>query len=265
MKRIISEQSFLIVITLFFVAFIGFSCATSSDSAKNMSGDSSGQGGSMARFTISGDFLYTVDHKTLKVFDVSKPEQINYLESRDQAVGIDIETIFTMDTLLFIGSQNGMYIYDIKRPGLPLRLSSVQHIRSCDPVVAQGNYAYVTLNTENSWCGGNLNVLQIYDISNPKEPILMKTMPLDYPKGLGIDGNKLFICSNGVRVYDITSPTNPIWIDDLSYMPEAGGITMYDVIPRNGILLAVGETGLWQFDYSGEKMSFVSKIAVNKD
>ena len=108
----------------------------------------SGQGGSMARFTIKGDYLYTVDHQTLKTFDISSAESPEYLKNKDQYLDFGVETIFTMDTLLFIGSRTGMYIYNITRPDFPQQMSYTPHITSCDPVVASGNYAYVTFYSE---------------------------------------------------------------------------------------------------------------------
>ena len=227
-------------------------------------GDSStGQGGSMARFTIKDNTLYVVDRETLKLFDVTTASTPKYLTMKDQFLGFDVETIFVMDSTLFIGSETGMFMYDISRPEFPARLAEVSHIRSCDPVVASGNYAYVTLNTLSARCGGGENVLRIYDISQRTNPKEVKTIALNTPRGLGVDGNKLFICVNkGIIVYDITDPENPVWVDDLSHISEAQNIDAYDVIPVNGVLIMTGADGIYQFDYTGERLQFLSKIAV---
>lgn len=229
-------------------------------------GEVSGRGGSMARFTVHGDYLYTVDNSTLKMFDLSTPEQPRYLERKDQALGFGIETIFNKDSLLFIGSQDGMYIYSVARPEFPQELSRVSHIRSCDPVVASGNYAYVTLNSQSVWCGGTSNLLNIYDISDLSGPKLKKEVSMNGPKGLGIDGNKLFVCdiTAGIKVYDVSNPVDPVYMADLSGIPETDGVTPYDVIPVNGLLLTSTDRGLYQFDYTGEKLKFVSKITVKE-
>jgi hypothetical protein len=237
----------------------------SGESAIGNSGASSGQGGSMARFTIAGDYMYTVDNSTLKMFDLSDAAQPLFLERKTQNLGQNIETIFNMDTLLFIGSQDGMYIYNIKRPQFPEYLSNVSHIRSCDPVVASGHYAYVTLNTDGVWCGNTMNGLFIYDISNVRNPMeIYSSADFDSPKGLGVDGDRLFVCEavKGVQVFDISNPARPVWIDDLSYIEQARGLRTYDVIPLNGLLLTSTDRGLFQFDYSGEKIQFVSKITI---
>lgn len=242
--------------------------ACSDDSGYSFGSDMNGggQGGSMARFTISGDYMYTVDMQTLKTFDISSADKPRYLDYKDQELRFGVETIFTKDTLLFIGSQDGMYIFNITRPEFPQQMSMVSHMRSCDPVVAEGNYAYVTLNSENTWCGRRSNRLEIYDISNPYKPKVICEYAFNKPpRGLGIDENKLFICENGIKVYDVSNPEKPVWIDDFSNIPEVHGIDTYDVIPLNGLLLVIGADGLYQFDYSGERLAYISKIDIKRE
>lgn len=241
-----------------------FWMSCSQEGASSDSSSSTGLGGSMARFTVKDHIMYVVDNNSLKLFDVSNAATPRYLSMKDQALAAGVETIFTMDSLLFIGSETGMYIYDVKRPEFPQRLGSVSHVRSCDPVVASGNYAYVTLNSDSWRCNRGTNELLVYDISYPQQPSLCTRMTLQAPKGLGVDGNKLFVCDKGLKIYDITNPTEPKWVDDLSHIPEAQDIDAYDVIPIDGILLLIGKDGFYQFDYTGERLQFLSKIEVAK-
>jgi hypothetical protein len=102
-----------------------------------------GIGGSMARFTITGDQLYTVDYSTLRTFDITdiaKPKAGAVTQ-----IGWGIETIFPYKSNLFLGAQNGMYIFDRANDGSVSLLSKYEHITSCDPVVVQNDIAYVTL------------------------------------------------------------------------------------------------------------------------
>jgi len=245
------------------VAFLIASCAT--DGSFKSDNTSTGKGGSMARFAIKGDVLYTVSPDSLKLFHIEEAANPKHAPERDIRVGFDIETIFPMDTLLFIGARSGMYVYDITDPRFPTLLSQVNHLRSCDPVVAQGKYAYVTLNTNASDCGPTPNnVLQVYDISNPANPRLQSTRPLNGPTGLGVDGAKLFVCDRGLKVFDITNPLNIRQIDDLVDIDEVNIRSAYDVIPLDGLLILVAEEGLFQFDYTGDRLKFVSKIEIKQ-
>ena len=110
-----------------------------------------GVGGSMARFTINGDFLYGLDGSNLDVVDVSN--QAMPVAKNEIPLSWDVETLFPTNNKLFVGSRTGMYIFDLQEPTKPTLLSHYAHVRSCDPVVVEGNYAYVTLRS-GSVCAG---------------------------------------------------------------------------------------------------------------
>ena len=86
-----------------------------------------------------------------------------------------------------------MHIYDVSNPASPQKLSVYQHVYSCDPVVVEGDFAYVTLNSLNTWCGRFSNQLDIIDISDLSDPKLIKQYAMESPLGLGIYGNLLFV------------------------------------------------------------------------
>ena len=244
------------------------SCASdkSDSGGSDGGGTTEGKGGSMARFTVKGDYMYAVASDSLKIFNIEDPAKPEYYPQRNLKIGFDIETIYPMDTLLFIGSRSGMYVYDISDPRFPTRLSEVSHIRSCDPVAAQDDYAFVTLNTNFSSCGTSVNnVLQIYDVSKPLNPVLLRAVELNGPTGLGVDGKKLFVCDKGLKVFEIVDP--PLYvkqIDDLYDIKDVDVRNAYDVIPVDGLLFLVAKEGLFQFDYNGERLEFVSKIEIKR-
>lgn len=217
-----------------------------------------GVGGSMARFSINGEALYVINQSNIIVFDISnitKPSKIS-----DNYIGWNIETLFMCDKTLFIGSQTGMLLYDATNPFALNRLSTFQHVRSCDPVVVEGNYAYVTLRS-GSMCGGNTNQLDVVDVENKTAPVLKKTYPMTNPKGLGIDDGILFVCDgpDGLKVYD-AADVNAI---DQHMISHFKNIKTYDVIPNNGLLFMVGDSGFYQYDYKNlSDIKLLSKILV---
>lgn len=220
-------------------------------SSASAGGGGGGKGGSMACFTIKDGYLYAVDATELHVFDlgeVSKPEKVG----NRVRVGTGIETIFNHGEKLFIGSQLGMFIYDISNRVYPVREGRYQHTRSCDPVVVEGNYAYVTLH-DGIDCGGGVNQLDVIDISNPKNPQKVRTFNMTNPHGLGVDKGTLFVCDgrDGLKVY---STKNPLQLNrnQLAHFPN---IDTYDVIPDNKreILIMVGDDKITQYDYQNPK------------
>lgn len=202
-----------------------------------------GVGGSMARFTLTGDYLYAVTTNTLQPFDISnleEPVAQNIIE-----LGWGVETIFPMYNHLFIGTMTGVLIYDLQNPAQPTYKSEFAHIRSCDPVVVEGDYAYVTLRDGND-CGNTVNRLDILDISDLSNPWLVKTYNMTNPHGLGIRDGALFICDGdaGLRVYDASD------VENLEARAHFEEIHAFDVIPLHNLLLMIGEGGFYQYDYS---------------
>jgi len=216
---------------------------------------SEGVGGSLARFAISGDQLYTVDNSDLKVFDISNPSQPTKVN--ELGIGWGIETIFPRGNALFIGSQTGMFIYDIRQPRSPEFLSNVQHVFSCDPVVADDRYAYVTLRSIQNVCGRFTNQLDIIDIEDLTRPELIITYPMVSPQGLGVDDGLLFVCDDGLKVYDNSN------VRDLKLLQHFD-IVAHDVIPINNLLLVVGDDGFYQYRYFGENIELLSRIPVDR-
>lgn len=219
--------------------------ASNSSFGDNNSEVSTGVGGSLARFTIKGDYLYTVTFEALKSFDISNLAQP--VSQGEVYVGWGIETIFPYDDYLLIGSQTGMFIYGLNDPTQPNQLGSFEHVRSCDPVVAEDDKAYVTLRG-GSPCGGFTNQLDVLDISQPLNPSLLTSYTMTEPYGLGIKNGILFICEgeNGLSVYD-ASDTYAITQNRLAHFPK---IHAYDVIPLYNVLLMIGKDGLYQYDYT---------------
>ncbi len=212
------------------------------------SGSGSGVGGSMARFTISGNHLYLLDGPDLQTVNVANEK--SPVEKTRLGLTWDIETIFPYKSNLFIGSQSGMYILDITSPEAPEKISTYQHIRSCDPVVVDDNYAYVTLRS-GTQCQGFTNQLEVIDISNLQSPKLVKVYSMTNPHGLGIDDKTLFICDgdDGLKAYDATD-VNAIDKHQLAHYKDINAV---DVIPFNDVLMMIGEDGIFQYDYSDPK------------
>jgi hypothetical protein len=229
-------------------------CGADLGSSNNIGGGV-GQGGSLARFTISGNHLYAVNGTKLKAFDIATPNNLRFVNEKD--LNVNVETIFSRDdSTIFIGTQSGMYIYDISDAPTVKYLSSYQHIVACDPVVANSTHAYVTLHTTvgEGRCWRGVNQLDIVDITDLKRIQLVNNIPMTSPKGLGLYGDTLLVCDEGIRIFDITDGDNPVQLDFES------GIDAIDIIPNGDLMLIATKTGLEQYRYHNGSLSFLSRI-----
>ena len=213
-----------------------------------------GVAGSMARFALVNDYLYTVTISAINSFNISQPQ--NPLFTGVVNMGWGIETIYPFQNNLFIGSTTGMFIYGTTNPAKPNYIARFSHATACDPVVADNDYAYVTLRTGNA-CSGQNNQMDLINIQNLSSPRLVKSYPLSNPHGLCKDGNVLFICdgTSGLKVYNATN------VSDLQLVKTIDGINAFDVIAYNNLALVVGKDGLYQYDYTNlSNIRLLSKL-----
>ena len=231
---------------------------SSASSFAGISGSGFGVGGSMARFGISENTLYTVDDSMLHIFDITSADNpINYGEFY---AGWLIETLFISGDKLFLGGRDGVRIIDIATPRFPQYLSQFRHVMACDPVVVADTLAYVTLRGGNT-CGNSLDRLDVLSVADYSNPKLLATYIMNSPAGLGIDGNTLFICDGdvGLKVYDVTDPLKI----DQNMIANFPGIIAVDVIPFNGLLFLIAEDGFYQYNYDDlNAIQLISKIGV---
>jgi len=239
-------------------AVCSFAGAADMALSSNKSSAAPGLAGSMSRFAIVNDFMYAVNRSSLQTISVTSPNDPQLLGTEN--MGWNIETIYPFKDKLFIGSATGMFIYNINNPSAPEKQGSFTHSRACDPVVADDDYAFVTLR-EGNQCDGTSNQLDIVNVQNLLSPSLVKTYQMTNPHGLAKDGNYLFICdgSDGLKVYDASSVLN------LKLIKHIKGLETFDVIAWNKRLILVTDKGLRQYDYSDiNDIRLLSTIAVNR-
>lgn len=247
MKNIILRCSIILFITTILLG-----CTKDSTNSFDSGNGNIGTGGSTARFIIVNNYLYVVDQNQLTTFYLdnngTQPEMVN-----TQRIGFNIETIFNMGDNLLIGSQSAMYIYSIRVPNTPEYVSSAQHLRACDPVVANEKTAYVTVRssaTNPNACGGNIDALLVYDITNIGNPILQATHTMQNPHGLALQDQTLYVTegSFGLKVFKINGQmpqelhlATTIMVEDNSFL---------DCIVKDGYLYAMMLNGFIIYDIS---------------
>lgn len=254
------------LVALALITFLLSSCANES----NTSLPTSGTNGSYSGIVIVDNFMYQVDTESIFTYDVTNPEDIEQIDR--QMVGFLIESIFHMQGVLFIGSGEALHIFEIGENGIPERKSQTNYTEfsedqtPCDPVISDGQYAYVTLSSVSSFdfsgpCARpiTLNQLRIYNVEDIAKPTEVNTIEMINPKGLAYDDDYLFVCENegGLKVFDKSN------VNDLQLIHHFEGIHTYDAIAREGLLIVIGEGAIYQFDYTSiTDMELVSTLNI---
>ncbi len=231
--------------------------ACSKESA-NTDTSNQAKSGSITKFAIAGNYLYTLGASTIEVFNITNkqhPVKVNSITTAN-----NIETIFSYLGRLYLGATDGVYIVDISMPTQPIVLGRASHQVGCDPVVAKGNVAYSTV-LQSRFCNNGTNITQselmVIDAFSFQ---IITSIALQEPQGLGYDGNYLFVCNGiyGINIYDITNETNPNHINTIY------NINAKDLITDNNTLIVASENGYSFYDYSN--INSVVKLAeINKN
>ena len=222
----------------------------------NNNGQQQGVSGSITKMTLIDNYLYVMENNKLIPIDISNPFEPK--NSEGVYIWRTVETLFATQNHIFMGTTNGMLIYETSNPNSPTEKSVINHVEACDPVVVQGNYAYVTVRSGNT-CAGTLNQLDVIDITDLSSPILKESFQFINPHGLGIDGTNLFICdgSAGLKVLDATNPLT----SGNQLIKTFDNIQATDIIPFNNIAIVIGDDGIYQYDYSDiQNLTLLSTI-----
>ena len=215
-----------------------------------------GTGGSLARFQIVDNYLYTVGNYEMAIFNIQNLAEP--VLSNTQYAGWNIETMFQAEGYLYLGSTNGMYIYNLVNPSSPEFVSDFTHWEGCDPVVVDGDYAYLTLRGGNL-CGQLESVLEVIDISDKTNPTLAARYNLENPYGLGIKNNMLYVCDGtaGLKLFERETP------EDLRLVNSLKDIQAKDVIPLEKSLIMIGGNTLYQYEYIENNIGLISSYILN--
>lgn len=216
-----------------------------------------GVGGSFARFSVIDNNLYVLNQRDLVAYSLTNPTAP--VRTQTTTVSNQIETLFPYNEFLFIGSTDGMFIYDRVNPDAPAYVSEFIHANACDPVFVKDDIAYVTLRN-GTQCQNFINQLDVIDVSNITNPTLIKSYDMDHPHGLTVVDNNLYICEGtfGLKVFETDDQED---IDD-NKIGEIKDVHAYDAIALSSShLLIIGDDGLYQYDSSNpaelEEMSFI--------
>lgn len=212
--------------------------------------------GSITKFALVNDFLYIMENQNLHPINISNPQ--NLVKSSPVHIWRNVETLFPHDGKIFMGTTTGMMIYSTTTPGAPNHLGTITHTTACDPVVVKGDYAYVTVRTGTN-CFGNINELEVVNISNPTNPTMESTFEMTNPHGLGVDGSNLYLCDgeSGLKVFDCTNPSTVG-----NHLTQTfSDIHAIDVIPHGGVAIVLTSDGIFQYDISDpQNIQYLSQI-----
>jgi hypothetical protein len=177
---------------------------------------------------VSGDYAYSGSNG-FRVFDISNknhPVQVGYHSTQGDLV--EVSGNVAVFCLKSMGSNNKVNIMDISDPANPQYIAHYLAPVMTYDLSLKGNYAFVAC-----WWGG----FRVVDFSNPASPVLVAHrmgwvnggipgVEWCYVQALDVEGNYLYVVdygpfenedTKGVYIFDISDPTNPVFISRLPF------------------------------------------------
>ncbi|MFY0606973.1 MAG: hypothetical protein JXR10_09665 [Cyclobacteriaceae bacterium] len=246
-------------LSLILLVFGIWSCGDSNgdiEVSEDFRGEPIGIGGSTARFTIYQDYLYIVNDTELKAVDIADAD--DPILSSTTNLGGGIETIYGYKGNLFIGSQFGMQIFGIAEDGSPFYQSEFRHQTACDPVIANSEYAYVTIRS-GIGCNNSLfpvDQLIVLDVTDLRNPFEVHREQMINPRGLAFFKGDLFVAegNNGLKQYNLDDPAHPALIEFHQ------DIAANDMIALENTMIITRDEGIFQFGCEEEDIILFSTL-----
>jgi len=182
---------------------------------------------------IKDDCAYVVDQTYgLYIFNISDPTTPVLIATYDDDVGA--QDVFINGNYLYLAyGSKGLYIIDITDPHNPVKLADYNNDEGCKDVYVSGNFAYLAC---------YYSELVVLDVSNPLSPSkVYQTSGYD-ARGVFVIDDTLYLSAvrEGVKIYDLTTPSSPSLID--TYYD--GHYVMDSVIDGEYVFLAEDLGGL---------------------
>jgi hypothetical protein len=220
-----------------------------------------GKGGSETRFALNENYLYIARGNAITPVDLTQASNPVVRDPVGYTGYPDFETVYAYQGFLYVGTSDGVLILNNTiSPAAPYFVSFADRtVKGCDPVVVQNNFMFSTVRTGTVCNQFGQSALFIHDVTDKVKPKIEVNQSIEQPKGLGIDGNLLFICQGkkGMAIYNWDESSKK-----LSYLYQKIDLYAFDVITGNNTLIVAADNGLYLYDYTDpNNIKRLSKVA----
>ena len=205
-----------------------------------------------------------VGFSAMRIYDLSNPVDPQFVAAYNELEGLNISQVhdgYVLDNMAYLNlGPNGFAIVDFTDPLSPDLLGTLdnypeQGYNHSGWLSQDGQYYYMSDETHGMR-------MKVVDVSDPTDINVVEFFNAGNPVNTSIPHNQIVACDylyvsyyyDGLQVYDISNPANPIRIAefDTSNEPDArsfkGAWGVYPFLPSGNILVADMQEGLFVFE-----------------
>ncbi len=167
--------------------------------------------------------------------NVQNPTIPSLVSTIEVGAGATCEGIATSGTYAYVAAgSNGLKIYNIATPAVPVLVTSIDSLAYCESVVISGQYAYIAAGSRS----------HILDITNPAAPLYVGRINGygGYHQHINVRSGYAYVCNYdaSLSVVNVTNPASPVNVVDL----PSGYRTARVIFDGNYAYVAVGDSGM---------------------
>lgn len=151
---------------------------------------------------VAGNLLAYCYEGELRLLDVSDPAVMTQIGAASAQSGVG--HVALSGTRAFTGGDDGIEVYDISDPTLPVLIASFP---------APGDVTAMDLDGQRLYASDAAGTLSVVDVTNPATPATLGTLGgLPWSANLAVDGNLLLLTSSdpALNAIDVADPTAPL-------------------------------------------------------
>lgn len=195
----------------------------------------------VTHLTTSGQYLYTVDSRQVRILDVANPTSPTVVATRDlYGFGENKSVVTTPAGYALVGREwEGLQVLDVSTPTTPKPVGAYCADSPVWDVAVRDRIALVTL-------GPELPGLDVLDLENIVQPTRLTRINLPLANSVAWSGPYACVTGQELNLFDMTDPANPVRVASHTLGAELRGLQA----AGNRIYVAAGDYGLAIYQFS---------------
>lgn len=177
-------------------------------------------GGGIKRIVLNGSraYLASVGLRIVDVSDPAQPVTMGYIDNGNGGTnGLATDLAVSGNYVYLANGADGLRVYDVSNPYFP---TNVGHWPNTPDVFGSFPQSIAVVG-QHAYLANFGDGLRVFDISDPRTPVSVREFPEPRARRVTIEGERLYLLADTVSIYDISFPTKPVKLGEITDIPSA--------------------------------------------
>lgn len=213
--------------------------------------------GSIRRIALSGSYAYLAN-TGLRIVDTSNPgnpSTLSYIDQGNNGTnGLAMNLAVAEPYVYLANGADGLRVFDVSNPYSPTNIAHWPN-----PNADFGSFHMgITLDGNHAYLAAYNDGLRIFDVKDPATPRNIAFVPDEQAREVAVHGNRLYLLSSRLSVYDITIKSQPVLLNAITDIPNPAGLA---VLGNLAYVASSGYTMFGPYFYDVSNPAALARIA----